>query len=460
MKGEHMNRRSRSFYHNILYGLLLRLSSARKMRIGKIGAVLLTIALTACIGSDTALPLPNATATIGSFGLIDYNVARPLHVEGRFVKDSLNRTIYLRGGWAPIFEDTCNARAAIAGESWNSYLATTKWRPEAVNLLFDTAKSWGFNSIATFIWMDWWIYNSRSELGVSRDTIVTDRPYQTNIDEFLTLAGMKGIYVQLRPYGVEAGWGSVGEGRVNFPFPVLGEPYAHDGHIIPNATAFAEFWYDVSYKLSHHPNVIYNLYDEPYISNRQVWLDAAELAVRRIREAENETGGYKHLIQIHWGWCGSCLWIGDWIDQGKTLDNMIFSNHIYRSQGGGAEDTFGPPPYPYNYSVQKSILQYEANDPGIPDPYKPYGRAWKYVVDTYNVPIIATFGAYQGWSDDQEYKSFQNIASILNEWGIGYWVYVWWRTGTSFSIVNDGVVVSSPSRVGQALIDAIADGKT
>lgn len=443
-------------------------SSERKpmvewMKGKKVTLAIVALFLAINIGLNIAHSLNDSIFTIASSGTIGIDTARPLHVEGNLVKNDLGKTIYLRGGWVPVFEDTCNARAALAGENWNSYLSKTTWRPEAVNLLLNTAKSWGFTSIASFIWIDWWIYNCQTELGLPRDSIVTDRPYQQNIAEFLTLAEQRGIYVQIRPYGVEAGWGSVGEGRVNFPFPVTGESYTHDGHIIPDANAFADFWYDVAFKLAKHPNVIFNLYDEPIISNRQIWFDAAELAIQKIREAENSAGGYKHLVQVHWAFCGGCLWMENWIQQGKPLDNIIFSNHIYRDQGTlgtGGEETFGRPPYPFDYDTQKAILQYKPNDANIPDPYKPYGRSWKYMVDTYNVSIVATFGANTGWSSEEEYQSFQNVASILNEWGIGYWVYVWWRTGMSWSIVENEPVVSDPNRVGQALISAIAAAET
>lgn len=424
---------------------------------------LIIFAVGTTIHSGLASLMPDYTIrNSAAIGYANASVsAGPLHVDGRYVKDDYGQIVFLRGGWVPVFEDTCNARAALEGEVWNSHLSTTTWRPDAVNVLLDAAISWGFNSIASFMWIDWWLYNSQTVLGVSRDTIVTDRPYQQNIAEFLTLAEAKGIYVQLRPYGTEAGYGGVGEGRVLYPYPVVGESYIHAGHILPDRDAFADFWYDVAYELAYNPNVIFNLYDEPVINNIQEWFDGAELAIQHIRQAEQDAGGHNHLIQVHWAFCGSSIWIEDWIQQGKPTENIIFSNHIYRDQGWGAEDTFGPPPYPYDYDTQKAILQYKAGDSNIPDPYKPYGRAWKYIVDTYNVPIVATFGANTGWTNDEEYQSFQNVASILNEWEIGYWVYVWWRTAPMvWSIVNDEPVVPSPNRVGQVLIDAIAAGKT
>ena len=434
-----------------------------KIQVGK----LKVLALAAIIAVSVILTTPGISLLIGNYvistsGSISQgpSAAGPLHTEGKYVKDSTGQVIFLRGGWVPVFEDTCNARAALPGEIWNSYTSTRTWRAEAVNTLLDEAVSWGMNSIATFIWIDWWIYNSQTELGVSRSTIVTDRPYQQNIAEFLTLAEAKGIYVQIRPYGTEAGYGGTGEGRVLFPYPA--GSYTHAGHILPDRLSFANFWADVATKLAHHPNVIFNLYDEPVINNINEWFEASALSIQKIREAETAAGGYKHLIQIHWAFCGPSTWIGDWItfaqSRGVDLGNIIYSNHIYRDQGWGAEDTFGPPPYPYDYATQKAILQYKAGDPNIPDPYKPYGRAWKYIIDTYNVPIVATFGANTGWTNDQEYQSFQNVASILNEWEVGYWVYVWYRTGMIWSIVNDEPVVSSPNRVGQALIDAISAG--
>lgn len=398
--------------------------------------------------------------------------AGPLHVEGKYLKDQNGQIVTLQGGWAPIFENTCNAQAALEGEMWNARASVTTWRADACNLLLDVARQWGLNTIASFIWCDWYIYNSRTELGVSRTSIVTDRPYRQNIREFCQLAQAKGIQVQLRPYGVEAGYGGVGEGRVNFPFPVPGESYTHNGSIFPDADALAQFWHDVALDLADIPNVIFNLYDEPIISyqNVNVWFDACAKAIAKIRQAEAEAAtqgrtSYSHLIQIHWSFDGPCIpWIPDWLNyataNGVDLTNVFYSNHIYRDQGYGAEDAYGPPPYPFDYITQKAILQYAAGDPNIPDypegfSRKPYGRAWKHVVDTYNICIVATFGANRGWINNEELQAFKNTGAILNEWQIGYWVYVWWRTGMVWSIVESTPVVSPPNLVGLALINLV-----
>jgi len=81
------------------------------------------------------------------------------------------------------------------------------------------------------------------------------------------------------------------------------------------------------------------------------------------------------------------------------------------------------------------------------------GVGIKYVMDTYNVPIwVTAMGAYRGFEDDSEYEYFKNTLTVLNEWEVSYCAYQWFRSDLPWYIGWH-----EPNRVGQALIDAIAE---
>lgn len=394
--------------------------------------------------------------TIPSYGTISYGPGStlPLHTDGRFIKDANNNTIILHGVWkGEGLGEGCIPSYAYEGEDYVTWTSRTEWRPDAVHEVMQQMKAWGFNSYADTIWCDWWIHNSRTLLGEPRDLVITEIGYRDCIKNILAIALEEGLYVQIRVYSPEAGmWGMGGEGRVGCPFPASTwmEP-AHDGHIFPNAQAFANFWYDLAHELASYPNVIFTLYDEP-CCYEQEWFDAAELCIQKIRQAEQDAGGYTHIVMVHYNYCGDCLWMEDYINGGYPTENIVFSNHIYRH-----DDSFGthPPAETNDLNWVRDYLAKKA--------YWPDGMAYKYIIDTYNVPVMVTaVGAYDGETDDAEYNCFKNVLTVLNEWEIGYWSFLWYDTSVGWRMMTDPTsrAPSTANRVGHALIDAIASGTT
>lgn len=419
------------------------------MRIARFRVVTLTSMIILASVTNLGIALLTGSYTIHSSGTLSYLQTRPLHTEGRHIKDDLGNNVALRGAWKaePGFADSCVGIYAAEGEHYYSDPAQTQWREDAVRDVLGSMKDWGFNSFAEFIWCDWWIYNSQTLLGYRRDEVQTDTAYRDALKSLLTLANEEGLYVQLRPYGVEAGWAGVGEGRVEFPFPD-GSPYSHDGHIFPDAQSFANFWYDVAYELAGYPNVIFNLYDEPVTDPITRWFDAAQLCIQKIRQAELDAGGYTHIIMVHWAYCADCQWIAQWINEGRPTENIVFSNHVYRYHGTFEDNPNSPTDINY---IRTQLADADK-------------LAYKYIQDTYNIPVMVTaIGAAYGATNDGEYTCFANCLSVFNEWEMGYWAYHWYPDDPLWSINTLSATSRGPSyanRVGQALIDAIVAGTT
>jgi hypothetical protein len=328
----------------------------------------------------------------------------PLHVEGRYIKDVFNNTVVLKGVWKVEFTDSC--------VGWWNHGNPYIWDETAARSHMQNLKqNWGINVINTFMWGDWWMEDKAVTLG----GYTTDRHYRECIKDTISLAAEYGLYYQIRLYSP-----IMAEGRVHGPYAPYSSWSVND---------FVDFWTSVATELKDYPNVIFTLYDEPS-GDLNTWFDAAELAINAIRGV-----GAEQLIVVHYGYCGDCMWMEDWVQQGRPLQNIVFSNHIYRHHG---------------------TFHYDADSPVDIDYIRDYltsqdGAAYGYITDTYNIPVwVSAIGAYKGSSDDAEYIYFRNTLAVLNELELGYAAYQWFRETTWF------IGREEPNRLGQALIDSIA----
>jgi len=341
----------------------------------------------------------------------------PLHVEGRWIKDSLDNIVYLRGVWIGAYADTST------GWWGGSYLS---WDEAALNAtLRALKKDWGINVICTFIWGDWWLENKATTLG--GDT--TDIGLRDAIIRTVEIAAQYGIYVQIRLYGCTQAEGR----REGFPFQPT---YSW------TTNAFINFWINVSSTLKSYPNVIYCLFDEPTAPEGYTMYDYFDVANQTVNAIRN--AGSNQLVVVHWGYCGAdCDEWAAWVTRNYTLNNVVFSKHIYRYHG-----TFeGNPNSPVDINYIRSVF---ASD----ELY-----SYKYVIDTYNIPIwVSAIGAAYGEIDDDEYVYFWNTLTVLNELGVGYVAFYCGYGGVFYLLSNEpnGTYFPPPNRIGQALIDAIA----
>ncbi|MEM2741769.1 MAG: cellulase family glycosylhydrolase, partial [Nitrososphaeria archaeon] len=207
---------------------------------------------------------------------------------------------------------------------------------------------------------------------------------------------------------------------------------------------FVNFWVNVSLTLKNYPNVIYCLFDEPTAPSAYSiydWFNAANQTIYAVREV-----GSNQLIVIHWGYCSSNVnWISWWINGGYLTENIVFSTHIYRYHGTFQGDSNSP--------VDISYIRNWLNRTSLPNV-----MGYKYVMDTYNVPIwVSAIGAHNGVTDDSEYVYFWNTLQVLNDWEMGYVLFDCGRTNIVWTGLQNplGEVWSAPNRIGQALINAI-----
>ena len=372
--------------------------------------VLISVILAGMFNLSPVISSLMSNVTIRSSGTI--STISPLHVEGRYIKDTFNNTVVLRGVWKGQLADSCVG-------TWGDPFT---WDENVVRASMQALKNWGINVINDFIWGDWWLEDKNTTLG----GYPTSHHYRWVIKETLRLAQEYGLYFQIRLLSPICA-----EGRVNAPYAPYSSWTVDD---------FMNFWVDVATELKGYPNVIFTLYDEP-TGDINVWFDAAERAINAIRAV-----GAEQLIVVHWAYCGSCMWMEQWVNEGRPLHNIVFSNHIYRVHG-----TFGFNPnspvdidYIRNFLARKPSNGYD-------------GAAYKYITDMYNVPIwVSAIGAYAGYADDMEYVYFRNTLAVLNEWGLGYATYHCYATHLVWTLLEEYTPSHPPNRVGQALIDAIA----
>ena len=164
-----------------------------------------------------------------------------LHVAGRYIKDSLGRTTTLRGVNQEGFLDSPNGWWNPEGGNYLSGLGI--WDPDAVKYNLDGMKSWGCNVLRLHTKIAWWLNDESS--------------YRQHIKDTITWAGERGIYVIFEPYSILGG--------TQQPLPWA--PHTTDPEeqvIMPDSSAFINYWTSVANELKDFPNVLFEIYNEPH----------------------------------------------------------------------------------------------------------------------------------------------------------------------------------------------------
>ncbi|MEM2971687.1 MAG: cellulase family glycosylhydrolase [Candidatus Bathyarchaeia archaeon] len=424
-------------------------------------SILITIMGILTIYSALALPLTD-NVTIRSSGII--SLILPLHVEGRYFKNSLNQTVLLKGVNKP----------ELADDPDGIWMGNTKWRDENVKAELDAMKSWGVNVIRCHFSVELWKYDigPASEHPASFYCAISAREA---IKRLLNFTAERGIYVLLDPYSVRCYWTDGAQDPLPFP-PYAKSPNASD--IIGSVEEFVDWWISVARELKDYPNVMFDLWNEPG-GNSTAWLDAANMCISAIREE-----GFTGIIFFEWGsgmWANvyadeetfplgyvglsGCRTWYSWLDTGIGVDyvianlsdplgNLAFDCHFYRTGGscglfrGTYRDTLREywnttTDYPWDYDQVKMVME---------------AMGWKYAAE--KVPIICgEIGASLGWissnptEHQNEMTAFGNVLSIFEEWGIGYTAF-WWRNAGVFGLHN-GPPSFTPTDSGEILMEIL-----
>jgi aryl-phospho-beta-D-glucosidase BglC (GH1 family) len=404
----------------------------------------------------TAQLAKNSTINISTSGTIGSIVARPLHVEGRYIKDDLGNTIYLRGvgRWAFYYTPT---GWFMSGSMWEDNV----WDESLVRFQLQTIKSWGMNHIRFHTVGDWWKQDTVTYKGYTGS-------YRNNLRRVIEIAGEEGLYVIVNHYSpisyqTEANHGS------GIPYA----PYSYNGesgssvamaNVFPNKQAFVDYWANgvdgVADVLGDLPNVIFEIQNEPHalgtdalgydpVLVRDDFMDAQQQCITAIRNITNS----QNLIMVTWGvgmvpsgglniFDSDMSWAYTYSNKlVDPLNRLVYVGHLYRR------------PFHTTWSLDNNTLRTQFENIFV----KQVSQEHPVIFGEMGVSM-----AYAGAFLDEELTWARNTLEICNEWGIGYsaWVwepmpYVdqdWWLYEDLTNIV--------PTAWGQVLIAAIAEGGT
>lgn len=417
----------------------------RKSVLGRRNTCITALALTMIIilsSLPSVASLLTGNLTIQSSGVISYNdnSTRPLHVEGRYIKDDLGNIVYLRGIHKAGFEDDHTGWWSPVGSYQGGFGV---WDPDTVKANLDAMKSWGANIVRLIMSLDWWI-----------DDYGNHRQHVKDICDFAAERGMYVMYVAYCVHHYEVGepWD-----QVALPYP----PYLMSGdeRWIPDEAAFVDFWGSVAQELGSKQNVLFHLFGEPCGMGYQhdedaknSWFNVAQQCIDRIRQIENTNGYIKHLIIFQYRdspWCNldhpdydadTMEWVG-WPETPEG-ENIVYSTSFYREYDScGLHDDYSRG---WTYDECKLAMEIQKID---------------WVVNTLNKSfMVAEVGAnlwHSGQELNEELKAFENCLKIWNEWGISY-LPLWWRIEGPWALLQDDVYIPPPSETGQIFIDCVA----
>jgi len=356
----------------------------------------------------------------------------PLHVEGRYIKDSFNNTVVLRGVNQEGFLDSPNGWWNPEGGGYTSGFGV--WNPDAVKYNLDGMKSWGCNVLRLHTSIRWWIEDNSS--------------YRQHIRDTTTWAGERGIYVIFEPYCIDGGM------QYECPWP----PYIPESQwaIIPDRQAFVDYWASVANELKGLPNVLFEIYNEPHgnATVRDDFFNVTQQCINAIRAT-----GAKHIIIVQWSygiWCNlDCpppanpASTMNWVEQyplNDPIGNIVYSFHNYR---GDFHRTLDGRVNAWEYDDIKLGLQYCLVD---------------YVLNNLSKPVICgEIGANMWWTGEElerELAYFNNSLTIYNEWNISYLAWVWTIPAhMRHGLLQNGYPwLPPPGRNGEILVNKIAEG--
>ena len=353
-----------------------------------------TLIATFLVISNYTIVLSQAldTVTISSSGSIGF--ISPLHTEGRYIKNSNNNVVVLRGFQKHGFEDEPEGKFYDA--NLNSY--GNIFNEAVVRQNFQAMKSWGGNEVRLFFRADFWTNNP---------TGVTGTHFKDCIKRVIEIAAEEGIYVVLCGFSIYngAGWHDL--------------PW--NNGFFSTIQGFANFWKGIASELKGYPNVLFELWNE-VTGNQNEWCEGVNATIRAIREVANQI----IIVQYNWdvwvrynqhaGSYGLDSWVTDPRIQGS---NIVFSTHMYQdARGIWKEDDVESFLWEYN-DVKQAFIE----------------ESVQWLLNDFQKPLyIGEYGPWAvepGMPKDNVWVSSENGLKILNEWGVSYNVMWWWPSNPS-----------------------------
>lgn len=358
------------------------------------------------------------------------NFPPKLHVNGQFIEDEFGNIVRLRGVNRPHFDDM--AGGAFGGwKDSNSGLSI--FLTSQAEIVLDILKDeWGVNVLRLITCIDYW----KNDWNVYYDGNIT-RTHREVIKKIIEMAGERNIYVIYCPWNVRDG---------SIPDPLPFPPHTPHTEVISDEEGFINFWISVIEELGIYPNIIWEIYNEPY-GPIEDWYRVWNKIINTIRDTGNDN---LIIIQyntgIHYNNDTNQNIDLSWIlDYPFNYSNIIYSTHIYRDYYSFGFDK------PYDYETIKKRMEY---------------LKFKDVLNSNKCLFIGEIGA-NNWlraTNIEEYENeilfFNNTLRILNEWNISYAVWVWFSS-FQHSIVDylseyiSDRYVPKPNEFGLILINTI-----
>lgn len=433
----------------------------KKVQIAKVKVATLTaiIILTGILILPSGISLLTANVVIPSSGSISYGGAltRPLHVEGRYIKNDLGQTVILRGFNKQDFLDASTGIWAREGEYYQEESRIASFDTVAVRQHMQHWRDfWGMNVVRLHMSVSWWLNNYAGTLYWGG----TDTGFRDAMIETVRIAEEEGIYV-VPDFYLDAD----GSDQTGYPFPSAA---------LSNRQDFVDLWVDVATRLGQFDNVLYEPWNEPDPESEGFsmnhWFNTAEAVINAIRAL-----GDNHIIIMQYGYNGDLWWVKNWEDQGRPTENIVFSDHNYRWHGtfggrGGDEGYDNPYTDDINYirnflwrtNGAPESVEYpntgtsQASDrEAFPSTGNNYGEVLTELNGGEGYPIWIGEVAPHSTSG-REYNYFVNVMEVFSEWGIGWAYFLWdapWGEWDAQQLT--GTVFQPPNNVGQVMIDSI-----
>ena len=399
---------------NLIYKLRINKSVVQEMQNTKFYALTLTLVILVAIFSlPPTFSSLMRNVTVRSSGTIGF--IRPLHVEGKYIKNDLGQTVFLRGVNKHGFEDHPEGhwQAPNGAISWNSF------DPAIVGANLDAMQSWGINFIRAYSTAQFWIDNEGNHRQIVKD--------------LATMASRRGIYLMYSFWHVtsEAGMPEV--------------PWVQGSSYIQSPAEFVEMWRNIATELKNYPNVMFELWNEPHGPYINEWFNASQECIDAIRSV-----GSEQIIVIQWDYGiyanlqynngATMRWVWEH-PLNDPLGNLVYSTHIYR--GDCQRETYPNWILAWTYDEMVEAFQICKLD---------------YVMNTLNKPVLMGEIGPDYHPDGHGLEWYNNSLAVLNDLEMGYACF-WWFPQGSWAHLTGGSNYQ-PNEAGQILMDAINAGGT
>lgn len=362
-----------------------------------------------------------------------------LHVEGKFLKDALGNPVVLRGVNYHRFVDVPDGGWDAPGAPL--YSGMGKWDPEVVRETLEGYRRYGFNAVRFHTVVDWWKKNPSTYRDPYRE-VKYPLSYRDMMEETVRMAGEAGLYVIFDFFAMKNLDGRQ-SGQESIPWGV----WNRHPDVVRDRADFVEVWRSVAARLGRHPNVLFELYNEPNGDEkvREEWFRFVREVLPVIRERS------PNPVVVQWD---SMAWVNldfpppmhrastlSWMAEDPLDDpNVIYGTHLYRNSGGGGGGSVHRGDSPPVRCHKREDLARGLQLMGF---------------DTLEKPLIVTeIGAFlkNGGEDrNLEIQWLKDMLSLLNERGIGYLGWGW----ASQDQIDHGMLKDGrPNEAGEALIEA------